>query len=293
MPIDMVDRRRCPAWRQVRHAPRRLDAQLSARSAAASSSAPSSHSANSSPPSRATRSVGRTYAAQQAGDDAAAPRRRHRGRGVSLSGLKLSRSTNISVPGSPSTLQPVDPPRQLLQEGAPVEQPGQRIGARLPRHFALDRLVLQNHAHDRGGRGGQHPLVGVPRPPARLRATAPAPPARRNGSGVGQTSTRRPSDATAWTGSSRRRAPAAPSRSAAPQAAGARRRGAGPRLACRRRACPAPRSPRRRWHGQRFQRRLHHARRQHLLAHPPQDVVEHLAAAQRAGHCRPRGRPAR
>ena len=31
------------------------------------------------------------------------------------------------------------------------------------------------------------------------------------------------------------------------------------------------------------QRRLHHARRQHLLPHAPQDVVQHLAAAQRRG----------
>ena len=41
---------------------------------------------------------------------------------------------------------------------------------------------------------------------------------------------------------------------------------------------------------QRIQHRLHHARRQHLLAHAPQDMVEHLAAAQRgrdaAGECR-------
>ena len=93
----------------------------------------------------------------------------------SFTGLKSSRSANSSVPGCVLTIEPIDVAFHFLEEGAAVEQPGQRVGARLSRHFLLDRLVLQHHA-DQAGRGADQQLVLVsqPREPGERHSAMPA-----------------------------------------------------------------------------------------------------------------------
>ena len=47
-------------------------------------------------------------------------------------------------------IQPIDVTNQLLEERAPVQQSGQRVGAGLVRHFPLDGLMLQHHPDQTG-----------------------------------------------------------------------------------------------------------------------------------------------
>ena len=48
-------------------------------------------------------------------------------------------------------VQAVNVALHLLEEGAAVEQAGQRIGASLAAHFLLNRLMFQDHTDDTGG----------------------------------------------------------------------------------------------------------------------------------------------
>ena len=264
---------------------------------------PSNQIANSSPPSRATMSPGRlavrsrAAVARNARSPASWPQR-------SFSVLKLSRSMNISVPGSLSRSSRSMRRTMSLGERAAVVDAGQRIGAGLAGHFLLDRAMFQHDADGADAGTEQRQVIGVERTLGRVapddEAGTTVEPGRASRR-PGRHGRPGPHIASGPLTPSRS-APIASSRTDATSPPTSCSRPGGGALSPRVRSRRAIRIEQRLLRGfaafhdqraigaqradQRLQRPLHHAGCEDFGVHVPDDVVDQLRPAQRAGHRR-------
>ena len=189
-------------------------------------------------------------------------------------------STNMQGADAPTPDPAERSAAHFLDEGAPVEQAGQRIGARLMRHFPLQRFMFQDHADDADGGTDQRRVFLVPGTRCRAAPDRQAGMHRRSGCGSRRPVTGARRGWSAWLGSMV--APAI-KRSAAVQHGGRTGSAFVQHLDL---GSVANRADNRRAFGaqgmdQRPQRCVHHAVAVSLLPDPRKDVIEHSSRRRR------------